>query len=86
VSKKERLDDRFNESGDDIFILKYGLVSGAFRYNSICRLTETWIDDFPGSKQLSMSFGGIVKLRTYMGFWSDLWGERRVSTTASSQL
>jgi hypothetical protein len=80
------MDDRFNESGDGIFILKFGLVSGGLRYSSKYRLTETWTNDFPGSKQLSMSFGGIVKLRTYMGFRSSLWEERRVSRITSSQL
>jgi hypothetical protein len=34
VAKKERLDDRFNERGDSIFVLKRGLVSGRFRYNT----------------------------------------------------
>jgi hypothetical protein len=59
-------------------------VSCGFRYRRKCRLTETWTNDFPGSKQLSMSFGGIIKLRTYMGFRSSLWEERRVSTITSS--
>ena len=72
MAKKECLDDRFNECGDDVFVLKHGPVSDTVRYDSKYRLTETWINDFPGSKQLSMSFGGIVKLRTYMGFWSGL--------------
>jgi len=51
----------------------------------LTRLTETWINDFPGSKQLSMSFDGTVRLRTYMGFRSSLRGERLVSKTTSSQ-
>ena len=34
MAKKERLDDRFNERGDGIFILKRGIVSGRFRYNT----------------------------------------------------
>lgn len=56
-----------------------------FTVLELTRLTETWINDFPGSKQLSMSFDGTVRLRTYMGFRSSLRGERLVSKTTSSQ-
>lgn len=52
-----------------------------FTVFELTRLTETWINDFPGSKQLSMSFGGTVRLRTYTGFRSSLRGERLVSIT-----
>src|SRR6266849_602902 len=56
-----------------------------FTVLELTRLTETWIDDFPCSKQLSTSFDGTVRLRTYMGFRSSLRGERLVSITTSGQ-
>jgi len=84
MTDQKRLNDSVKEGADSIFVLKYRLIGVVqFTVLELTRLTETWIDDFPGSKQLSMSFDGTVRLRTYMGFRSSLRGERLVSITTS---
>jgi hypothetical protein len=75
MTTQKRVNSRVDKSHDFVFILNCSLA-GEFA-STYGVLTETCINDFPGSRQLSMSFGGIVRLSAYIGFRSSLRGERR---------
>ena len=71
MTTQKCVNSRVYKSHDVVFILNRSLARGRFASTDGV-LTETCINDFPGSKQLSISFGGIVRQSAYMGFRSCL--------------
>ena len=71
MTTQKPFNSRVDKSHDVIFILNCSLARSRFASSHVV-LTETCINDFPGSRLLSTSFGGIVRLSAYIGFRSSL--------------
>lgn len=85
MANEERSDGGGKKRRDGVFILQTSNERYA-RSIAYMTLTPSSTAVLVGSRQLSMCLVGIDRLRTYIGFFSPLRGERRTAWTAQPPL